>query len=109
MTLSAGTHRVRRGERLTLHGRATWDNTCCSTATRPPFPVIVLARYAGSRIFKPIAKVTMGGLVDATDLWHLKVRPGVTTTYVAELNGQLPQGTIWSQATSRQFTVHIGR
>jgi hypothetical protein len=109
VTLTARTHGVRRGERLRLHGRATWDNTCCSTASKPPFPVIVLARYAGSHTFKPIATVTMGGSADVAGGWHLKVRPGVTTTYVAELKGQLPQGTIWSQATSRQFTVRIGR
>ncbi len=109
VTLTARTHRVRRGDRLTLHGRVSWDNTCCSFASKPPFPVIVLARYAGSRMFKRIATVTMGGSADVTDIWHLKVRLGVTTTYLAQLAGQLPQGSIWNPVVSRQFTVRIGR
>ena len=108
VTLTARAHRVRRGERLTLHGRATWDNTATPMADRPPFPVIVLARYAGSRTFKQIATVTMGS-GDVAAVWHLKVRPGVTTTYVAELDGQPPQGTIWVSARSRFFTVRVGR
>jgi plastocyanin len=60
VTLSARTHEIRRGERLTLHGRATWDNTCCEFATKAPFPVTVLARYAGTQTFKEIATVSMG-------------------------------------------------
>lgn len=109
VTLIARTHRIRRGERLTLHGRATWDNSCCEFATKAPFPVIVLARYAGSHTFKAIATVAMGGSPDASDVWHLKVRPGIATTYIAEVNGQLPEGRIWKQATSHPFTVRLRR
>jgi hypothetical protein len=109
VTLSARTHRIRRGERLTLHGRATWDNTCCEFATKAPFPVTVLARYAGSQPFKEIATVSMEGSPDATDVWHLKVRPGVATTYVAEVSGQPPGGQIWKQARSRPLTLRLGR
>lgn len=109
VTLKARTHRVRRGERLTLHGRATWDNTATSMAGSAPFPVIVLARYAGSQTFKAIATVTMGGSPDTQDSWRLKVRPGVATTYIAELDGQLLEGQIWKQARSRPFTVALRR
>jgi hypothetical protein len=107
VTLTARTHRVRRGERLTLHGEVRWDNTATPNGGRPPFPVIVLARYAGSQTFKAIATVTMPGVVDVQGSWHLKVRPGVATTYMAELIGQLHGGTIWRQAASRPFTVRI--
>jgi hypothetical protein len=77
--------------------------------SKAPFPVIVLARYAGAHAFKAIATVTMPGGVDVQDSWHLKVRPGVATTYIAELTGQLPGGQIWQHATSRPFTVRMRR
>jgi plastocyanin len=109
LTLTARAHRIRRGERLTLHGQVTWDNHCCEFATKAPFPVIVLARFAGSHTFKAIATVALGGSPDASDVWHLKVRPGVATTYIAELNGQPPGARIWKQATSRPFTVRMRR
>lgn len=109
VSLKARTHKVRRGERLTLHGRVMWDNSCCEFATKAPFPVIVLARYAGSRMFKPIATVVMGGRPDTHDFWHLKVRPGQVTTYIAEVNGQLAGGQIWKRARSRPFTVRMRR
>jgi hypothetical protein len=109
VTLTARTHRIRRGGRLMLHGQVMWDNNATSLATKAPFPVIVLARNAGSHAFKAIATVTMGGFVDIRDVWHLKVRPGIATTYIAEVNGQLPGGRIWKQATSRPFTVRMRR
>lgn len=107
VTLTARTPRVRRGQRLTLHGSARWDNNATPLANQAPFPVIVLARHAGRHTFRAIARVTMEGSPDASAVWHLKVRPGVATTYIAELTGQLPGGTIWKQATSRPFTVRI--
>ena len=109
VTLTARTHTVRRGQRLTLHGRATWDNNATAMATNAPFPVLVLARSAGSHTYTAIATVTMPGDVDVRDVWHLKVRPGVATTYIAKLTGQLPGGRIWQQATSRPFTVRMPR
>ena len=109
VTLTARTHIVRRGQRVTLHGRVTWDNNCCEFANTAPFPVIVLARYPGSRIFKAIATVTMLGGGDVQDSWRLKLRPGVATTYIAQLTGQLSGGPIWQPATSRPFTVRMRR
>jgi hypothetical protein len=109
VTLKARTHKVRRGEPLTLHGEVMWDNNATSLATKAPFPVIVLARYAGSHTFKAMATVAMGGVVDTQDSWQLKVRPGEATTYIAEVTGQLPGGQIWKHATSRPFTVRMRR
>jgi plastocyanin len=109
VTLKARTHKVRRGERLTLHGKVMWDNNVTSLATKAPFPVIVLARYAGSHSFKAIATVSMGPAGDASGLWHLKVRPGIATTYIAKVTGQLSNGRIWKQATSRRFAVRMRR
>lgn len=108
VTLTARTHEIRRGERLTLHGQVIWDDNATSMAApKAPFPVIVLARYRGSHTLKVVATVVMGGLPDAHDFWHLNVRPGITTTYIAEVSGQLPAGRIWKQVTSRPFTVRM--
>jgi plastocyanin len=109
VTLTARTHRIRRGERLTLRGQVMWDNNATSLATEAPFPVIVLARHAGSHTFKAIATVAMAGSPDAHDIWHLKVRPEIATTYIAEVNRQLPGGRIWKQATSHPFPVRMRR
>jgi plastocyanin len=109
VTLTARAHRVRRGQRLTLHGTAKWDNNATSLSNTAPFPVIVLARYPGAHAFKPIATVTMPGGGDAQGSWQLKVRAGVATTYIAQLTGQLPGGQIWQQATSRPFTIRMRR
>lgn len=107
VSLAARTRRVRPDQRLTLYGSARWDNNATPLASKAPFPVIVLARHAGSQTFRAIARVTMGGSPDASDAWHLRVRPRLATTYIAELTGQLPGGAIWKRATSRPFTVRM--
>ena len=106
VTLTARTHRIRRGERLTLHGQVLWNNQCCEFATTLPFPVIVLARYAGSHTFEDIGTITVASSSPRSP-WSLKVRPGKAATYVAEANGQLPEGRIWTQAASHPFTVRV--
>jgi hypothetical protein len=103
VTLKARTHTLRISKRLTLHGRVTWDSSCCEFANKVPFPVIVLARSSASDTFEEIASVATNGL------WHLRVRPRVSTTYVAKLSGQLAGTSIWEPATSRPFTVRMRR
>jgi hypothetical protein len=117
VTLTAQTHKVRRGRQLRLHGRVQFGGNlgpgCCTTA---PFPVKVYARYRGSPSLKQIATVkTSSG--DARFYWHLRVRPGVPTTYIAQISGQLsqeygipiPPGQIWTQqpSWSHPFIVQI--
>jgi hypothetical protein len=107
VTLTAHTHKIRPGAWLRLHGVARWDNTATPMASRAPFPVILFAHKAGSFGYRVMRRVTMKGLVDTRDVWHLRVRPVVATTYVAELTGQLPGGTVWEPARSRPFTVRM--
>jgi hypothetical protein len=116
VTLTARTHKVRRGERLTLHGVVLWDNTATGeVTTKAPFPVLVLARQKGRQPFKPIATVALRRAAHGRVwrlhgyVWRLHVRPGVQTTYIAELKGQLPGGRIWRHARSHLFTVPTGR
>jgi len=109
VTLTARTHEVRRGTQLRLHGVVQFGGNfgpgCCTTA---PFPVKVYARYLGSPALKQIATVHTSG-DDAASYWHLRVRPGVRTTYIAEVTGQLQQGQIWPRqpSWSHPFTVQI--
>jgi len=108
VTLTARTHKIRRGEQLTLHGRVTWNNQGCDLTAKVPFPVVVLARSNAGQALRQIAVVTVGNGPHG-DVWQLHVRPGVTTTYIAEANGQLPEGPIWAVARSRVFTVRMRR
>jgi plastocyanin len=107
VSLTARTYRIHRGERLTLHGQVIWDNTATPLTSNVPFPVIVLARYE-KQPFQRIATVAIRR-GDQGWFWRLHVRPGVQTSYVAVLKGQLPEGPIWQQARSRLFTVRMRR
>jgi hypothetical protein len=109
VTLTARTHKVRRGTQLRLHGVVQFGGNfgpgCCKTA---PFPVKVYARYLGSPSLKQIATVHTSG-DEAASYWHVRVRPGVPTGYIAQISGQLPQGQIWTQqpSWSHPYTVRI--
>jgi hypothetical protein len=106
VTLTASTHTIRRGRSLRLHGRVRFAGDlgpgCCSKA---PFPVAIFASYNGLPSPKQIATVPA-----RNDVWHLRVRPGLRTTYIARVSGQLPGGHIWTQrpSSSRPFTVRLG-
>lgn len=116
VTLKAGTHTIRAGTRLTLHGLVTLDDRGAS----PPAPVIVLARHNSTQPFEPVATVRTRGSHDPEYGWALSVRPHVTTTYIAEVTGQRqcyfpasrcahPQGQFWADPKSSPFTVRIRR
>jgi hypothetical protein len=113
VTLTARTHIVRRGARLTLHGHVMWKHGDADLLYKPFFPVVVLARHSSGQPFRRIATVqaTFGRGVDWNG-WRLTVRPGQTTTYIAVLSGQLARlgrGQIWINARSRPFTVRVPR
>jgi hypothetical protein len=104
VTLTARTHTIRRGTRLTLHGQVQFGGNFSPACCTPPFPVVIFARYDRGQPLKQIARLR------APDRsWHLRVRPGVRTTYIAQVSGQLPEGQIWTQqpSWSRPFTVLI--
>lgn len=114
VTLSARTHTIRGGSRLTLHGLVTLD----ARGESPPAPVIVLARHNSTQPFQPIATVRTRGSHQPMYGWKLSVRPNVTTTYIAEVTGQRlcyfpasrcaqPQGQFWANPKSSPFTVRI--
>jgi hypothetical protein len=104
VTLTARTHKIRRGQQLKLHGQVLWNNQCCDLTSRVPFPVIVLARHNPNRPYKQIAVLTVRRSAHGY-VWQLQVRPGVPTTYIAVANGQLAEGAIWKPARSRPFSV----
>jgi plastocyanin len=116
VTLTARRHAIRRGTRLTLHGRVRWNFQNPAMSIPEPFHVIVLARHNSSRPFEPIAtipvRVPQGNTIGEgiRHGWKLNLQPGVTTTYIAKVTGGTPphwQGQFWASARSRPFTVRI--
>jgi hypothetical protein len=112
VTLTARTHRIRPSTQLTVHGQLIWGAGAEGVpVTKVPFPVIVLARHDRTHPFKPIATVAvkLNRQPNVTWTWNLKVRPATPTTYIAEANGQSPEGQVWTPARSRPFTVRPRR
>jgi hypothetical protein len=105
--LTARSHRVQRGARLTLHGRVTVP--VLSPPEPPsPQPVTVLARLDSRHPFRHIA-VVVARPHGWQLLWQLRVRPRATTTYIAEANSQPTGGQFWQRARSRPFKVIVRR
>ena len=111
VTLTARTHAIRHGTRLTLHGQVSWfDYNPDSFLMREQFRVVVLARQDGRHAFKPIttgrvwSSQVYGTGIGIGYAWKRKVKPGAKTTYIAKVTAQ---PWIWSSAQSRPFTVRI--
>jgi plastocyanin len=115
VSLAARTHSIRGGTRLTLHGRVNppgWRHHVSNPAGwRTNVSVIVLARHNSKHPYRPIATVNPGLMAKVPGNWKqhwtLTVQPGETTTYIAKVTAQAPQGQIWTNAKSRPFTVRI--
>jgi len=113
VTLTARSHTIRGGTRLTLRGQVHRSNP----DSAPPPPVIVLARHNSSQPFEPVATVRTRGSHQLTYVWRLDVQPEAATTYIAEVTAQRlcyvasrcaqPQGQVWANAKSNPFTVRI--
>lgn len=114
VSLTAHTHAVRLGGKLTLHGHLTIrgphgiDAPC---AVGPRSPVIrVLARHDRRHPFERIAMfVRPYGSVkvvkhSCTYRWQLEVRPGLRTIYIADSTFARRW---WAPATSRPFAVRV--
>jgi hypothetical protein len=112
VTLTARTHAIRHGTRLTLHGQVSWfDYNPNTFLMREQFRVVVLARQDSRHAFKPITtgRVWSSQVYGPSGLgigyaWKRKVKPGAKTTYIAKVTAQ---PWIWSSAQSRPFTVRI--
>lgn len=113
VTLTARTHTIRSGARLTLHGMVVPPGWRYHVSNPPAWKhnvtVTVLARPDGQHSFRPIATVNPRLLSTDPGSWRLTVRPAATTTYIAKVTSQLPQGQIWTNAKSRPFTVRTRR
>jgi len=114
VTLTARSHTIPDGTRLTLRGQVHRR----SPGAAPPPPVVVLARHNNGQPFEPVATVHTRGAHRTTYGWKLVVRPNASTTYVAEVTAQRrcyypasrcahPQGQVWANAKSRPLTVRI--
>jgi len=115
VTLNARTHTIRRGTRLILRGRVNppgWRHHVSNPpGWRTNVSVIVLARHNSKHPYRPIATVNPGLMAKVPGNWKqnwtLTVQPGQTTTYIAKVTAQVPQGQIWTNPRSRPFTVRI--
>jgi hypothetical protein len=115
VTLTARTHTIQGGTHLTLHGLVNPPGWRYHVSNPPGWrnyvSVIVLARHNSKHPFRPIATLNQGLMKKSPGSWQhrwrLTVHPGTTTTYIAKVTSQLPQGQIWTNPTSRPFTVRI--
>jgi hypothetical protein len=109
VTLTARTHSIRGRTRLTLHGRVSFDcpRYCLAPSGRHYVSVTVLARNKREHRFHRIGTVNPRYLAKVPGSWTLTVQPGTTTTYIAKVTGQLPQGQLWTNAESHPFRVRI--
>jgi len=112
VSLTARTHAVALGGRLTLHGQVTYENQG-DPICRFSNLVRVLARNNRSEPFKRLAmftitppKNTRATKNRCTLPFQFTVRPGTATTYVAKATGA---ARVWRVATSRPFTVLVRR
>jgi hypothetical protein len=116
VSLTARTHMIRSGTRLTLHGQVMRSDSVAA----PPPPVVVLARRNSRQPFEPVATVRTRGSHQAIYGWRLAVHPEVATTYIARVTAQRgcyypasrcahPQGQVWANPQSRPFTVRVHR
>jgi hypothetical protein len=92
-----------------LHGQVSvrCPKPCFAPRERHYVSVVVLARNSSKDRFHPVATVEPKFLAKVPGRWQLTVKPGVTTTYLAEVTGQLPRGRIWTNAKSSLFTVRV--
>jgi plastocyanin len=112
VSLTARTHTVALGKHLTLHGQITYE-TQGGPICRFSNLIRVLARTHRGKPFKRIAMFTVSPPKNVraskdrcTVPYQLTVRPGTGTTYIARVTGN---ARIWRLATSRAFTVLVGR
>ena len=113
VTLTARTHMIRGGTRLILHGLVNPPGWRYRVSDPPGWrdyvSVVVLARHNSKHPFRPIATLNPGLMTKDSgswqQRWRLRVHPDAPTTYIAKVTSQLPQGQIWTNATSRPFTV----
>ena len=116
VTLTARSHRIKRGSELMLRGALAVAQLSPPSTQGPRQPVVVLARPDGRGSFHPIAVVTAkphrwrgGSLANVHSVWRLRVRPRVGTTYIVEARYQPQGGQFWQQARSGPFHVRVGR
>jgi len=114
VTLTARTHTIPAGKRLTLHGLVSQSNT----GAAPPPPVLILARRNSRQPFEQVATARTKGSHQATYGWKLSVHPDVTTTYIAKVTAQRTcyfpvrrcarqDAQVWINAKSRPLTIRI--
>jgi hypothetical protein len=101
VTLTARRERIRRGTRLTLHGKLVEARYL---AGQPLQQVILLARPDRHHPFRRIARLVTNGR-----FWQLRVQPRRKIFYIAEANSQPTIGQVWKRAWSEPMEIRVRR
>lgn len=116
VSLTARTHTLRLGGQVRLRGQLTLTNPsggpglCAFSGRHVYSPVVrVLDRHDSNHPFQRIAMFSLRLRGQSSSQgcdypWHLKVRPGLRTTYVADSK---LSANLWKPATSKPFTVRV--
>ena len=109
VTMTAGRHALRHGERLRLHGRLAEYECCLPPGPRASLRVIVLARPDRHHRFQRLARGVSGrlGRSGSSYPWSLHVRPRTTTIYIARVTYHPVAEPGSRVAWSRPFRVTV--
>lgn len=110
VSLTAGSHTIRRAAQLRLHGTLNRTECCLPPSLVLRMPLVVLARHDRYHPFHHIATVrSERRMPDGSYGWQLSLHPTARTIYIAEVTYQ-PQGELGQrQAWSRPFKVLVRR
>ena len=105
---------IHRGSHVTLHGRLQDMQFPFPCAAGPPQPIIVIARPYRGHPFHRVAVVRAAlhqvkGGCNARLLWHVRIRPRSSMTYVAIASYQPAGGKVWKRARSKLLRVNVRR
>jgi hypothetical protein len=113
VSLRAKRHSLRRGAHLTLHGGLQDTQFPFPCGTGPSQRIIVIARpYLGHpfhrvAVVRAVRHQPKRGCAEL--LWHARIHPRSSMTYLAIASYQPHGGRVWQRARSTPFRVNVRR
>jgi plastocyanin len=113
VSLRAKRHSIRRGSHLTLHGQLEDAQFPFPCGTGPSQRIIVIAHPYLRHPFHRVAVVRAVRHQPkrgcAALLWHVRIHPRSSMTYIAIASYQPHGGRVWERARSTPFRVNVRR
>jgi hypothetical protein len=102
---------LRPGSQLTLHGRLRDAQFPFPCDAGEPQPIVVIARPYAGHPFHRVAVVRATQPRSACDklVWHVRIHPHSSMTYIAIASYQPHGGRVWQRARSKPLRVHVRR